>query len=130
MKMVLFGKIGCADNLNTKEDCIEYSTFQPRQEIDENGVIYDPDSLIASFERICDPRQARGKRYRLTTLLTIIFLAKLCGQDTPLADCRLRTEPHRRVGPTFEVETNADASPQHHSTCVLPNFVRKPSSSV
>jgi len=84
MKMVLFGKIGCAYNQNTKEDQMEYSTLQPWQEINETGVIYDTDSLIGYFEKVCDPRQARGKRYHLTTLLVIIFLAKLCRQDTPV----------------------------------------------
>lgn len=63
---------------------MEYSTLQPWQAINENGVSYDPVSLFAYFEKICDPRQARGKRYHLTTLLVILFLAKLCGQDTPV----------------------------------------------
>lgn len=63
---------------------MEYSTLQPSQEINENGVIYDLSSLFACFEKICDPRGARGKRYHLMTLLVIIFLTKLCGQDTPV----------------------------------------------
>lgn len=58
---------------------MEYSTLQPWQEINQGGVVYDLGSLFACFEQICDPRQARGKRYYLTT-----FLAKLCGQDTPV----------------------------------------------
>jgi predicted transposase YbfD/YdcC len=82
--MVLFGKIGCADNQSTEEDHMEYSTLPPWQEINENGVVYDPASLFAYFEKICDPRQARGKRYHLTTLLVILFLTKLCGQNTPV----------------------------------------------
>lgn len=63
---------------------MEYSTLQPWQEINENGVIYAPTSLLAYFQKVCDPRQARGKRYHLTTLLVLIFLAKLCGQNTPV----------------------------------------------
>jgi len=63
---------------------MEYSTLQPWQEINENGVVYDVTSLFAYFQRIGDPRKARGKRYHLTTLLVLIFLAKLCGQDTPV----------------------------------------------
>lgn len=63
---------------------MEYSTLQPWQEINEDGLIYDRGSLFAYFEKFVDPRQARGKRYQLTTLLVIIFLAKLCGQDTPV----------------------------------------------
>ncbi len=41
-------------------------------------------SLYAYFQRISDPRKARGKRYHLTTLLALIFLGKLSGQDTPV----------------------------------------------
>lgn len=63
---------------------MDYSTLQPWQEINENGVIYDLDSLFAYFEKVSDLRKARGKRYHLTTLLVIIFLAKLCGQDKPV----------------------------------------------
>ena len=63
---------------------MEYSTLQPWQEINQNGVIYDHGSLFVYLEKMCDPRKARGKRYHLTTLLVIIFLAKLCGQDTPV----------------------------------------------
>ncbi|MGQ9564848.1 MAG: ISAs1 family transposase [Thermogutta sp.] len=63
---------------------MDYSTLQPWQEINENGVIYDVSSLFAFLETIRDPRKARGKRYHLTTLLVIIFLAKLCGQETPV----------------------------------------------
>jgi predicted transposase YbfD/YdcC len=63
---------------------MEYSTLEPWQEINENAVIYNATSLFAYLEKVTDPRQARGKRYQLTTLLVIIILAKLCGQDTPV----------------------------------------------
>jgi len=35
---------------------MEYSTLQPWQKINENGVIYEAGSLIAHFEKVCDPR--------------------------------------------------------------------------
>ena len=63
---------------------MEYSTLEPRQGISETGIIYEVGSLYARFEQIDDPRKARGKRYSLVTLLVIIFLGKLCGQDSPL----------------------------------------------
>jgi predicted transposase YbfD/YdcC len=63
---------------------MEYSTLEPWQEINEHGVIYDLNSLIAYFQKVSDPRKARGKRYHLVSLLVIVFLAKLCGQDTPV----------------------------------------------
>jgi len=64
---------------------MEYSTLATWQEMSETGVIYDRGSLYDYFQRISDPRQARGKRYPLTTLLVIILLAKLSRQDTPVA---------------------------------------------
>ncbi len=63
---------------------MEYNTLEPWQEINANGVIFDQSSLFAHFEKMRDTRKARGKRYQLTTLLVIIFLAKLCRQDTPV----------------------------------------------
>jgi predicted transposase YbfD/YdcC len=63
---------------------MEYSTLEPWQELNENGVIYEASSLLAYFQKVNDPRKARGKRYHLTSLLVILFLGKLCGQDTPV----------------------------------------------
>jgi predicted transposase YbfD/YdcC len=63
---------------------MEYSTLKPWQEISESEIIYDVGSLYARFQKIRDPRKAHGKRYSLTTLLVIIFLAKLCGKDRPM----------------------------------------------
>lgn len=63
---------------------MEYSTLEHWQEISETGIIYDLGSLYDRFEQLRDPRKARGKRYRLVTLLVIIFLGKLCRQDSPV----------------------------------------------
>jgi hypothetical protein len=41
-------------------------------------------SLFGWIEQLKDPRRAYGKRYSLTSLLTIILLAKLCGKDNPV----------------------------------------------
>ena len=64
---------------------MEYSTREPWQEISETGVVYELKSLYDRFQGIQDPRKAHGKRYSLVTLLVVIFLAKLCNQDTPVA---------------------------------------------
>jgi len=64
---------------------MEYSTLAPWQGISETGIIYEVGSLYERFEGIDDPRKARGKRYSVVTLLVIIFLGKLCGQDSPVA---------------------------------------------
>lgn len=64
---------------------MEYSTIEPWQEISEAGIVYGLGSLYGRFERLSDPRKAKGKRYSLVTLLVLIVLAKMCGQDTPVA---------------------------------------------
>ena len=63
---------------------MEYSTLAPWQELSETGVIYEPESLYDHFQEVPDTRADRGKRYSLVTLLVLIFLAKLCRQDTPV----------------------------------------------
>lgn len=63
---------------------MEYSTLAHWQEYDENGVVYELGSLFDGVQQLTDPRKPRGKRYSLVTLLVIILLAKLCGQDTPV----------------------------------------------
>jgi predicted transposase YbfD/YdcC len=64
---------------------MEYSTREPWQEISETGVVYELKSLYDRLQGIKDPRKAYGKRYSLVTLLVVIFLAKLCNQDIPVA---------------------------------------------
>jgi predicted transposase YbfD/YdcC len=63
---------------------MEYSTLERWQGISETGIIYELGSLYGRFEQLADPRKARGKRYSLVTLLVIIFLGKLCRQDSPV----------------------------------------------
>jgi predicted transposase YbfD/YdcC len=63
---------------------MEYSILAPWQEYNENGVIYELGSLFDRVRHLTDLRKPRGKRYHLVTLLVIILLAKLCGQDTPV----------------------------------------------
>jgi hypothetical protein len=53
------------------------------REISANGIEFDRGSV---YERLCtltDRRGANGKRYRLETVLMIVIMAKLCGEDTP-----------------------------------------------
>lgn len=58
---------------------MEYS----RPEGIEAGLRYAVGSLYDRFQGLSDPRKAKGKRYSLLTLLVVIFLAKLSGQDKP-----------------------------------------------
>jgi len=49
----------------------------------ESGRVFDVGSLYALFCELEDKRKARGKRYLLATILTLLVLAKLCGEDKP-----------------------------------------------
>ncbi len=60
-----------------------YNQVSPNQEIYTTGMIYDLKSLFAYLLRVVDTRKAKGKRYLLETLLTLILLAKLAGEDKP-----------------------------------------------
>ena len=62
---------------------MEYSTIERWQEISETGIIHDRDSLHGRFHQLSYKRGAKGKRYSLVMLLSIIFLAKLAGKDKP-----------------------------------------------
>jgi len=39
--------------------------------------------LYAHSQKMKDTRKARGMRYRLVTILVMMVIAKLCGEDTP-----------------------------------------------
>lgn len=62
---------------------MEYSTLERWQTISATGIVYEIGSLYDRFHQVNDVRKARGKRYSLETLLVIIFLGKMCGQDRP-----------------------------------------------
>jgi hypothetical protein len=51
--------------------------------ITEGGQLFDVGSLYAEFCQLQDPRKARGKRYQLATVLILLVLAKICGEDKP-----------------------------------------------
>jgi predicted transposase YbfD/YdcC len=53
------------------------------ESITGEGQLFDVGSLYAEFCQLHDPRKARGKRYRLETVLTLLVLAKVCGEDKP-----------------------------------------------
>jgi predicted transposase YbfD/YdcC len=62
---------------------MEYSRKEERG-ISENGIEFDLGSVYARLGKLTDVRKAKGKRYSLTTILMIILMAKLCGENTPL----------------------------------------------
>ena len=62
---------------------MEYSTLKPWQEIGETGIVHVGDSIYGRMHHVTDPRGAKGKRYSLVMLVTVILLAKLAGKDKP-----------------------------------------------
>jgi len=48
------------------------------------GQIINVGSLYHRLAGLKDKRKAKGKRYALTTIMVGMFLAKLCGEDTPM----------------------------------------------
>lgn len=46
-------------------------------------MVYDKGSVYERLQTLTDMRQARDKRYSLTTLMMIVLLAKLSGADSP-----------------------------------------------
>jgi predicted transposase YbfD/YdcC len=63
---------------------MEYSTLEYGQEISSTGVEYEIGSVYERLGELTDMRKARGKQYSLVTILTLIILAKLSGQDKPV----------------------------------------------
>ena len=76
---------------------MEYSTVEPWQAVDLNGVIYDYGSLYDHFTEMEDPRKDRGKRYGLVTLLVLIFIAKMSGADNPSAIAEWNKERQEKL---------------------------------
>jgi len=46
------------------------------------GLVFSVNSLVAQLQQLADPRKARGVRYPLVSLLVLLILAKLGGEDS------------------------------------------------
>jgi predicted transposase YbfD/YdcC len=51
----------------------------------EETILFDVGSVCEHLSRLTDGRKARGKRYTLTTVLVVMLMAKLSGEDRPAA---------------------------------------------
>jgi predicted transposase YbfD/YdcC len=49
----------------------------------EEEIVFDVGSLYAHLQELKDSRKPRGIRYQLVTVLVMMVMAKLCGEDTP-----------------------------------------------
>lgn len=57
------------------------TTNWPGGSCPKTGVLFSVDSLMAHLAQLRDPRKARGRRYGLVTLLALLILAKMGGED-------------------------------------------------
>lgn len=55
-----------------------------KQEYGATGILYDVGSVYEGLSKLTDIRKAQGKLYRLETVLMIVVMAKLCGEDKPM----------------------------------------------
>ena len=63
---------------------MQYSTARIEREISANGIEFDRGSVYDRLCKLTDLRGVNGRRYRLETVLMIVVMAKLCGEDRPL----------------------------------------------
>jgi predicted transposase YbfD/YdcC len=59
---------------------MDLSIFDQIEQVSQASLSRDAQSLYSAFERVKDGRKAKGKRYPLALLLTLIFLGKLAGE--------------------------------------------------
>lgn len=69
--------------LSRKAFRMDFSTDLCGSQSGTLGVVFDVGSLYAEFEGLVDRRARRGRRYSLGTVLLLIVLAKMCGEDRP-----------------------------------------------
>jgi predicted transposase YbfD/YdcC len=102
---------------------MDYTNLAPHEDVSETGLIYEIGSLYAYFEKVSDPRKAKGKRYPLAVLLVLMLLAKLGGEDKPSG---MAEWVAHRVEQLFEMKILAHTQAPSHMTYrrVLQNSVQ------
>jgi predicted transposase YbfD/YdcC len=75
--------------------------------------VFDVGSLYAKFRELSDRRKPKGLRYRLETILVVMILAKICGEDTPSG---MAEWAKHRTELLCEVLKLARKTMPHHST--------------
>lgn len=102
---------------------MDYTNLAPHEDVSETGLIYEIGSLYAYFEKVSDPRKAKGKRYPLAVLLVLMLLAKLGGEDKPSGMAEWIAH---RVEQLFEMKILAHTQAPSHMTYrrVLQNSIQ------
>lgn len=75
--------------------------------------VYDVGSLYAKFRELSDRRKPKGLRYRLETILVVMILAKICGEDNPSGIAEWAKHRMRLLCEALKLKRKAMP---HHST--------------
>ena len=94
---------------------MHYSASRVKQDYGATGILYDLGSVYEGLSNITDKRKARGKIYRLETILMIIVLAKLSGEDKPTGIAEWGETSWRGTCETDAVKEVTDAKRKHVS---------------
>jgi predicted transposase YbfD/YdcC len=92
---------------------MDYSTVARPLEGTPDAFVFSLDSLYGRLCRLSDRRKARGVRYPLAFLLTVMALAKLAGADKPCAIADWVAERAALFARLFELKR--PAMPSHHT---------------
>jgi hypothetical protein len=61
---------------------VNLTIFDQVEQVDQDVLAGDAASLYRAFEQVKDERKAKGKRYPLPLLFTLIMLGKMAGETT------------------------------------------------
>lgn len=89
------------------------STARIEREISATGIEFDQGSVYDRLGKLTDLRRANGKRYRLETVLMIVVMAKLCGEDTPFGIAEWAQ--HRQEELVKLLRLSRPSMPSHHT---------------
>ncbi|HEX6477657.1 MAG TPA: transposase family protein [Ktedonobacteraceae bacterium] len=102
---------------------MQLTVFEEVEQVAPEALQIDAASLYRAFEQVIDGRKAKGKRYPLALLFTLILLGKLAGEtklegiidlinERPYALKKLLNWPKRF--PVQKTSTDAFAKCDHH----------------
>lgn len=80
---------------------MEYSTEKIERELNAGGMEYERGSVYERFCKLTDLRGVNGKRYELGAVLTIVVMAKLCGEDKPMGIAEWAKHRREELGRLF-----------------------------
>lgn len=62
---------------------MDFTSISEKQTCNENGLVFEINSLSDYLEKITDQRKPKGVRYSLANIILLMLLAKMGGEDNP-----------------------------------------------